>query len=53
MFFVFIIALGGMIARRLDEAMAKHNARNQQGVEQDCIYLLRMVEIIMTRLLLN
>ena len=24
-----------MIARRLDEAMAKHNARNQQGVEQD------------------
>ena len=26
-----------MIARRLDEAMAKHNARNQQGVEQDCI----------------
>lgn len=26
-----------MIARRLDEAMAKHNARNQQGVEQDFV----------------
>ena len=24
-----------MIARRLDEAMAKHTTRNQQGVEQD------------------
>lgn len=26
-----------MIARRLDEAMAKHNSRNQQGVEQDFV----------------
>jgi len=26
-----------MIARRLDEAMAKHKARNQQGVEQDFV----------------
>jgi len=32
-----IVIVGGMIARRLDEAMAKHKARNQQGVEQDFV----------------
>jgi len=48
-FLVFIIiALGGMIARRLDEAMAKHYARNQQGVEQDC-FIIKIVRH-MTRL---
>jgi len=26
-----------MIARRLAEAMTKHKARNQQGVEQDFV----------------
>ena len=37
-----------MIARRLDEAMAKHDARNQQGMEQDFVIEIgrNMTEIL-------
>ena len=40
-----------MIARRLDEAMAKHNARNQQGVEQD--FLINYIGGNMRKMLID
>lgn len=43
-----IVIIGGMIARRLDEAMAKHDARNQQGMKQDFVIEIgrNMTEIL-------
>lgn len=37
-----------MIARRLDEAMAKHDARKQQGMKQDFVIEIgrNMTEIL-------
>jgi len=49
-FNIVIVHVGGMIARRLDEAMAKHKARSQQGVEQNFVKIGRSIAKILMNL---